>query len=233
MAITPADIEKKTFSTALRGYDLDEVDDFLDEMVVAVRELETELADARARIAELERDPDAAAAAAPVIAPIAAPAIDEGAVGRALVAAQQAADRLLEEARVEADRKLSETQSEADRLLEGARTEADTFAKDRDERKAAIEAEMSELNNLVSGVRTRLAMLATAVADKLDEMDAVVAGSKNGDSAHRAPEGEGATSEAEPAFPTYEESGDASIDLGGEDDLEIEVVEVPAIETGS
>ncbi len=39
MAITPADIEKKTFSTALRGYDLDEVDDFLDEMVAAVREL--------------------------------------------------------------------------------------------------------------------------------------------------------------------------------------------------
>ena len=44
MAITPADIEKKTFSTALRGYDLDEVDDFLDEMVVAVRGLEEELA---------------------------------------------------------------------------------------------------------------------------------------------------------------------------------------------
>lgn len=234
MAITPADIEKKTFSTALRGYDLDEVDDFLDEMVVAVRELETELADARARIAELERDPDAAApSAAPTIAPVAAPSIDEGAVGRALVAAQQAADRLLEDARVEAERKLSETQYEADRLLEGARMEADTFARDRDERKAEIEAEMSELNSLVSGVRTRLAMLATAVADKLDEMDAVVAGSKNGDSAHRAPEGEEATSETEPGFSSFEESGDASIDLGGEDDLEIEVVEVPSVETGS
>jgi DivIVA domain-containing protein len=77
MAITPADIEKKTFSTALRGYDLDEVDDFLDEMVVAVRELEGELTQARARIAELEQDPTAAAAAAAAATPPPAPAVDE------------------------------------------------------------------------------------------------------------------------------------------------------------
>ncbi|MGH8948251.1 MAG: DivIVA domain-containing protein, partial [Acidimicrobiia bacterium] len=62
MTITPADIEKKTFSTALRGYDLDEVDDFLDEMVVAVRELEEELARANQRVAQLENDPEAMAA---------------------------------------------------------------------------------------------------------------------------------------------------------------------------
>ena len=69
MPITPADIEKKTFSTALRGYDLDEVDDFLDEMVVAVRELEEELARARERVAQLEGDPEAMAAAAAAAGP--------------------------------------------------------------------------------------------------------------------------------------------------------------------
>jgi len=176
MALTPSDIEKKTFSTALRGYDLDEVDDFLDEMVVALRELQDELAQARARVAELERDPNAAPPAAP--APIAAPVADESAVGRALVAAQQAADRLLEEARTESDRLLSESRGEADRVLEEARSEADNFARDREQRKAEVEREMAEMNNLVAGVRTQLAVLATTVADKLDEMDAVVAGSK-------------------------------------------------------
>ena len=55
MPITPSDIEHKTFSTALRGYDLDEVDDFLDEIVVALRDLQDELATARARVAELEQ----------------------------------------------------------------------------------------------------------------------------------------------------------------------------------
>jgi cell division initiation protein len=164
MAITPADIEKKTFSTALRGYDLDEVDDFLDEMVVGVRELEEELNTARQRVAELEGDPQAVAAAAEAVQS-AAPGPDESAVGRALVAAQQAADRMLDDARTEADKIVSE-----------ARSEADTFAQERDAKKAEVDAEMSQMTELVAGVRTKLAVLATTVADKLDEMDAAVAG---------------------------------------------------------
>jgi cell division initiation protein len=164
MAITPGDIEKKTFSTALRGYDLDEVDDFLDEMVVGVRELEEELAAAKQRVAELEGDPQAVAAAAEAVQP-SAPGPDESAVGRALVAAQQAADRMLDDAR-----------SEAEKIVSDARTEADTFAQERDAKKAEVDAEMSQMTELVAGVRTKLAVLATTVADKLDEMDAAVAG---------------------------------------------------------
>lgn len=166
MAITPSDIEKKTFSTALRGYDLDEVDDFLDEMVVAVRELEDELSRARARIAELEQDPSVATAAP---AQAMASSVDESAVGRALVAAHQAADQILDEAR-----------QEADRILGEARTEADTFVKERDQKQIEMEAEMAEMTGLVAGVRNQLAVLATTVADKLDEMDAVVADARTG-----------------------------------------------------
>ena len=165
MAITPADIEKKTFSTALRGYDLDEVDDFLDEMVVAVRELEEELAQAKERVAQLEQDPDAVAALAAVSAAPSTPAPDESAVGRALIAAQAAADRMLDEAR-----------SEADKIVGDARSEADTFAQERDQKKSEVDAEMAEMTGLVAGVRNQLAVLATTVADKLDEMDAVVSG---------------------------------------------------------
>jgi DivIVA domain-containing protein len=179
MAITPGDIEKKTFSTALRGYDLDEVDDFLDEMVVGVRELEEELAVARKRVAELEGDPQAVAAAAAAVPP-SAPGPDESAVGRALVAAQQAADRMLDDAR-----------TEADKIVSDARTEADTFAQERDAKKAEVEAEMSQMTELVAGVRTKLAVLATTVADKLDEMDAAVAGAQGAP----APEAEAGTAD--------------------------------------
>jgi hypothetical protein len=38
-----------------------------------------------------------------------------------------------------------------------------------------MEAEMADMTGLVAGVRTQLAVLATTVADKLDEMDAAVA----------------------------------------------------------
>ncbi|HSM44182.1 MAG TPA: DivIVA domain-containing protein, partial [Acidimicrobiia bacterium] len=46
--LSTADVEQKTFSTALRGYDLDEVDDFLDEIVATIRELSEQLEEARA-----------------------------------------------------------------------------------------------------------------------------------------------------------------------------------------
>ena len=46
--LTAADVEQKTFSTALRGYDLDEVDDFLDEVVATLKELGQQLEEARA-----------------------------------------------------------------------------------------------------------------------------------------------------------------------------------------
>ena len=45
--LKPSDVEQKTFSTALRGYDLDEVDDFLDEVVATIRELNKQLDEAR------------------------------------------------------------------------------------------------------------------------------------------------------------------------------------------
>ncbi|WP_166864064.1 DivIVA domain-containing protein [Salinibacterium sp. ZJ70] len=91
MALTPEDVVNKRFNpTKFReGYDQDEVDDFLDEVVVELRRLNQEneelrqrLVAADARINELQRAAAqapaapvaAAAAAAPVAAPVAAPA---------------------------------------------------------------------------------------------------------------------------------------------------------------
>ncbi|QAY74172.1 DivIVA domain-containing protein [Agromyces protaetiae] len=83
MALTPEDVVNKRFqATKFReGYDQDEVDDFLDEVVVELRrlngendELRQRLTAAEARAAEAVRNAQAAAAAAPVPAPAAAPA---------------------------------------------------------------------------------------------------------------------------------------------------------------
>src|SRR6478672_1340227 len=72
MALTPEDVVNKRFqSTKFReGYDQDEVDDFLDEIVVEFRrlnqendELKQRLVAADARIAELQRSGGAAPAA--------------------------------------------------------------------------------------------------------------------------------------------------------------------------
>lgn len=79
MALTPEDVVNKRFNpTKFReGYDQDEVDDFLDEVVVELRRLNQENEELRqrlvageSRLAELQRG----AAQAPVAAPMAMPA---------------------------------------------------------------------------------------------------------------------------------------------------------------
>lgn len=87
MALTPEDVVNKRFQpTKFReGYDQDEVDDFLDEVVVELRrlgmeneELRQRLAASDAQISELQQGgataAPAAAAAAPVPTPVATPA---------------------------------------------------------------------------------------------------------------------------------------------------------------
>jgi hypothetical protein len=118
---------------------------------------------------------------------------------------------------------LDEARVEADQILQGARTEADTLASERDRRKAEVEAEMAEMTQLVAGVRTRLAVLATTVADKLDEMDAVVSGKAAG-AAEPEP------TEEEPAVPdefaeTAGDEADTSIDAAADVEMEPEAVE--------
>jgi cell division initiation protein len=159
MPLEASDIEQKTFSTALRGYDLDEVDDFLDEVVAAMRELQDRLAGA-------QEAPRSSATGD----------VDEGAVGRALVTAQATADRLVAEAK-----------EEAERILEEAKGEAEQWLTERGERKAEIEAEMEELSRRVGDVRTQLAVLATTVADKLDEMDKAIAAVSADEGGEEAP----------------------------------------------
>ncbi|MEV8254145.1 DivIVA domain-containing protein [Rhodoglobus sp. NPDC076762] len=83
MALTPEDVVNKRFeSTKFReGYDQDDVDDFLDEVVVELRrlnhendELRQRLSAAEARATELQQSAGSSAAAAPAPAAIAAPA---------------------------------------------------------------------------------------------------------------------------------------------------------------
>ena len=154
MEMTPSDVEQKTFSTALRGYDLDEVDDFLDDVISTIRDLQDQIADAEAN------------------KPVAdsTPAKDESAIGRVLMTAQATADTMIADAR-----------EEADQILTDARSEVDSWAAERDAKKAAAEEEMAELASHVAGVRTQLALLATVVADRLDEMDVSIGGHDQSD----------------------------------------------------
>ncbi|MDQ0801630.1 DivIVA domain-containing protein [Arthrobacter sp. SLBN-112] len=75
MALTPEDVVNKRFQpTKFReGYDQDEVDDFLDEIVVELRRLNQENDELRKKLAEAGSSVPASTAAAPVVEKVPAP----------------------------------------------------------------------------------------------------------------------------------------------------------------
>ena len=147
MALTPIDVQQKTFGTALRGYDLDEVDDFLDEVVTTLAAYEQRLREAQERIAALESE-------------VAERGDAEKAISRALLAAQRSADTIVAEAR-----------EEAERILAQARSQADELALQRDRARQEAVEEIDRLREVVADLRERVRALAESVTGELAQME--------------------------------------------------------------
>ncbi len=150
MALTPIDVQQKTFVTTFRGYDLDEVDDFLDDVVTTLKDYEQRLHDAQQRIAALENQADGRGES-------------EAAISRALVAAQRSADMIVAEAK-----------SEADEILAGARVDARALEAERTDEQQRLEAELSSMRQVVAELRERIGALAGPMAEDADTMAGAV-----------------------------------------------------------
>lgn len=132
MTLTPEDIERQTFKERFKGYDMDEVDRFLDRVVEEVRALHEERDALRRRLEQ--RGP-------------AQPEDDtESLLKRTLVTAQRTADELVAEARAEAERLRAEANAESTRERERTRTEAE-----------AVLAAIDQLKRFRQDYRERLA----------------------------------------------------------------------------
>lgn len=199
MALTPEDVVNKRFqSTKFReGYDQDEVDDFLDEIVVELRrltqendELRQRLVAADARIAELQRGGAAAAgmqapAAAPVVAPpapapVAAPAPAFEAPS-APPAAEAAADtnNLLQLARrlheehvregvVKKEQLIAEGEAEAARIVAEAANAQQGQLQALEHERAALQRSVDELRTFEREYRQQLR---TYIQSQLNELE--------------------------------------------------------------
>ena len=146
MALNPLDIQQKTFRVAIRGYAEDEVDDFLDEVVMAIREYEQKLADTNDEVeglrARLEENREV-----------------EDALRKTFVAAQRTADQIAEEARRDSERLLSDARADASRL-----TMEHGIEKNR------LIEELARLREIVTDVKARLADIASDVNTRIDSV---------------------------------------------------------------
>jgi len=155
MALTPEDIVNKRFqSTKFReGYDQDEVDDFLDEVVVEMRrvseenaQLKTELQAAEARIAELQRAGGSAAPAAPVSTASMDDPIDAEGTTNLLQLARRLHEEHVREGIQKRDELIAEGHSQAARIV----SEADA---EHQRRVAEYKREQQAVENKVESLR--------------------------------------------------------------------------------
>lgn len=168
MAITVKDIHEKEFSKQVRGYSIDEVDDFLDElaeqMEVMIKENREALAEAeaaKAELAQIKAEKSAAVAAPVVVAEepksivAVAPAqpvqqsaaIDEPqyfknletTLRETLISAQRLADETVADARKKANAMIASAEEQAANVTAAAKAEVETHKSEAEELKKAAE----------------------------------------------------------------------------------------------
>ena len=204
MALTPEDVVNKRFNpTKFReGYDQDEVDDFLDEVVVELRRLNQENEELRqrlvageSRLAELQRQAASQPAAAPQAAapqvqpaPVAAPepafaptafdpnAMDPGNTNNLLQLARRLHEEHVREGMEKRDALIAEGHAAAARVVseaeQGARSQLGALQQEKGE----LERQVEELRQFERDYRTKLRGYIEGQLRELETSNALTAG---------------------------------------------------------
>jgi DivIVA domain-containing protein len=173
MPLTPEDVSNKRFTPVrLReGYDMGEVDQFLDEVESELSRLTRENEDLRSKLSAAQQGGSAPAPALveekapepepqPVVAEAAAPvetikvttvADASSAAARLLEIATRNADELVGEAKDEADKIVGEARTKAERLESESKTKADRLESDARTRSQMLDSETAERRQQLFG----------------------------------------------------------------------------------
>lgn len=173
MPLTPEDVSNKRFTPVrLReGYDMGEVDQFLDEVEAELARLTKENEDLRAKLSAAQSgETTSFAAAAPMQAPAPAPApapmVAPVATGPESVEvstmpeASSAAARLLELAQRNHDEMVDQAKNDADKIIGEARTKAERLETESKQKSDRMEAD----------ARTRAQMLDSETAERRQQL---------------------------------------------------------------
>jgi cell division initiation protein len=147
MPLTPLDIHNKEFGRSFRGYDEDEVNEFLDQVIKDYEALIRENKELQAQVAALQERLDHFANI-------------EETLSKTIIVAQEAADEVKNNSKKEAQLILKEAEKNADRIINEALTRS---------RKIALEIE--ELKKQASVYRTRFRTLVEAQLELLSKED--------------------------------------------------------------
>ena len=132
MALTPMDIHNKDFSRSFRGYQEEEVDRFLDEVVATFEQLYRDNSDMKDRITSMMEQMEYFKAM-------------EAILKETLVTAQRAADELVEKAHGKAAGILEEAEVEARHIVEEAKNQHQRMMEEANGELEAMESRQRSL----------------------------------------------------------------------------------------
>ena len=175
MAISVRDIQEKEFATQAKGgYDVEEVDDFLDEIATQLAALVRENLELSKQVTALEADVEQAKQAAAEAEKRTPEYNEKGyfenlqkSMREAMIGAQRIADetkaeaeaqaeQVKAEAQAEASETLSKAQAEAEKITSGARTKVEALTQQYEALKASASAFKSEFTSLLEAQSTLL-----------------------------------------------------------------------------
>jgi cell division initiation protein len=145
MPLTPLDIHNKEFGRSFRGYDEDQVNEFLDQIIKDYEALIRENKDLQSQVMSLQERVDHFTNI-------------EDTLSRTIIVAQETADEVKSNAKKEAQLVLKEAEKNADRIIN------ESLAKSR-----KIAMEMEELKKQASIYRTRFRSLIEAQLELLKD----------------------------------------------------------------
>lgn len=138
MGLTPNEILNKEFSTKFRGYDADQVNDYLDiivadyeKMIEEIHQLKLELSTAKEKNEYFAQLQDS--------------------LNSSIVVAQEAADRLKQNARKEAELIIFEAEKEADRIVGSASDRARTIVTQTEALRRSSKVYRKKLHDIIQG----------------------------------------------------------------------------------
>lgn len=198
MAITSEEIHNQSFSIDRKGYDVDEVDVFLEHVADEIDGLNNEIVYLQGKLDESKFDGfdrSAASAAsesdlvtekdariADLESQLEAKKADDNAIAQALIIAQRSADEIISNANVRAATTIKEAEDEARRIVDKAEADKqkvlDAIKKLEDDREDAREAYKDLLTDFIGDATRKLAEIGeTAPAEASSFASSVKAGS--------------------------------------------------------
>jgi DivIVA domain-containing protein len=156
--LSAEEIVNKQFKTKRDGYDPDDVDDFLDEVVKELRRIQIEndglnqkILAAESRVAELQRSGSPLAATLPT-----STTAETGTSGQLLQLARKLHDQHIQEGYAERDRIIEEGKNQVTRMLAEAELRQRNEINVLDQQRIAVEREIERLKSFEKEYRQHL-----------------------------------------------------------------------------